>query len=73
VKPPFIFVSAVLVLFSQAQAADTRHAFNFGNSDDLHHDGGELLPITTENAKAVNDAIWQVLANHPLAGLKQQP
>jgi len=41
--------------------------------EDPHHDGGELLPITTENAKAVNDIIWQVLANHPFGGLKQEP
>ena len=39
--------------------------------DDRYHDGGELLPITTENATAVNNTIWQVLNNHPFTGLKE--
>jgi len=33
--------------------------------DDPHHDGGDLLSITAENAKAVNDAIWELVTNHP--------
>ncbi|MFZ5833272.1 MAG: hypothetical protein ACOY3P_24550 [Planctomycetota bacterium] len=36
--------------------------------DDPHHDGGELLPITAENAAAVNDILWGVLDRHPYAG-----
>lgn len=39
-------------------------------SDDPHHDGGDLLPVTPENAKAVNDTIWQVLNGHPFSGLR---
>lgn len=39
--------------------------------DDPHHDGGELLPITPENVKAVNNTIWRVLNNHPFTGLKE--
>lgn len=37
--------------------------------DDPYHDGGELLPITQESAKAVNDIIWDVVTRHRYAGL----
>lgn len=39
--------------------------------DDPHHDGGELLAITPENARAVNDTIWDVLRDHPFSGLSR--
>ena len=39
--------------------------------DDPHHDGGELLPITPENVRAINDIIWQVVSSHPFTGLKK--
>jgi hypothetical protein len=40
--------------------------------DDPHHDGGEMLPITEDNAKAVNDTIWTVLARHPYCGMEKE-
>lgn len=39
--------------------------------DDKYHDGGELLPISSENVKAVNNVIWHMLNNHPFTGLKE--
>jgi hypothetical protein len=39
--------------------------------DDPHHDGGELLPITDENARAVNDIIWEVVTGHRYSGLSK--
>lgn len=33
--------------------------------DDPSHDRGELLDITPERAKIVNDTIWQVTTSHP--------
>jgi hypothetical protein len=32
---------------------------------DTHHDGGDLLPITDENAQAVNNIVWGVVKAHP--------
>lgn len=37
--------------------------------DDPHHDGGDMLPITPENAKAINDVVWQGVSNHPFGAL----
>jgi hypothetical protein len=39
--------------------------------DDRYHDGGDLLPITPENVKAVNEAVWQMVFEHPFTGLKK--
>ena len=41
--------------------------------DGPYHDGGELLPITPENARAVNDIIWQVVSSHSFTGLRKTP
>ncbi|MCX7818589.1 MAG: hypothetical protein N2652_05180 [Kiritimatiellae bacterium] len=35
---------------------------------DPYHDGGEMFPITAENAAAVHTAIRDLLATHPFAG-----
>ena len=43
------------------------------HGDDPYHDGGELLPITPENARAVNDSIWQVVSSHSFTGLRKTP
>lgn len=40
--------------------------------DDRYHDGGELLPITPENATAVDGIIWQVVSMHQFAGSKKR-
>ncbi len=40
--------------------------------DDPHHDGGELLPITHQNAQAVCDVIWETLTKHPYTKLGRQ-
>lgn len=37
--------------------------------EDPHHDKGELLEITEERAKIVNDTIWEVVTNHPYTKL----
>ena len=34
-------------------------------------DMGELLPITPELARAVNEAIWEVVTSHPYTGMKE--
>jgi hypothetical protein len=34
---------------------------------DMHHDRGDVLPITPERAKVVNETIWEVLRKHPHA------
>ena len=39
--------------------------------EDKYHDGGELLPITEENAKAVNSVIWEFVSNHSFTRIKK--
>jgi hypothetical protein len=39
---------------------------------DTYHDAGELLEITEERAKAVNDIIWQTVTHHPYTGLTDE-
>jgi hypothetical protein len=41
--------------------------------DDPYHDGGGLLPITPEDARAVNDIIWHVVSTHSFTGLRTTP
>ncbi|HOA51801.1 MAG TPA: hypothetical protein PKI05_06060 [Thermogutta sp.] len=38
---------------------------------DPHHDRGELLPITPERAKVVNETIWALVQRHPFTHLAQ--
>lgn len=38
--------------------------------DDPHHDGGELLPITHQNAQAVCEIIWETVTKHPYTGVE---
>jgi len=45
---------------SEARYAAVRF---FGN--DPHHDRGELLEITPERARIVNDTVWEVITRHP--------
>lgn len=40
-------------------------------AEDRSHDDGELLEITPERAKIVNDTIWEVLTTHPYTGVKK--
>ena len=44
-----------------------------GYGDDPYHDGGELLPITPANARAVNDIICQLVSSHSFTGLRKTP
>jgi hypothetical protein len=34
---------------------------------DMHHDRGEVIPITPERAKVLHETIWEVLQKHPHA------
>jgi hypothetical protein len=34
---------------------------------DLHHDRGEVLAITPQRAKVVNETIWELFEKHPHA------
>jgi len=36
---------------------------------DPYHDAGEMLEITDERARAINDILWDVLIRHPYTGL----
>jgi hypothetical protein len=38
---------------------------------DRSHDQGELLEITPERVKVVNDTIWAVVTGHPFTALEQ--
>jgi hypothetical protein len=39
--------------------------------DDPYHDAGELLEITPQRARLVNDTIWEQVASHPRTGIRQ--
>ncbi len=42
-----------------------RYGYDQEKDNDRSHDKGELLQITPERAKVVNDTIWQVITGHP--------
>jgi hypothetical protein len=37
---------------------------------DKNHDKGELIPITPETARVINDTVWEVVKKHPYVRMR---